>query len=65
MAETTTTRSRPATVTDNDLVPDKWKSLFTNQEWLTHDIIVKTTYGYLAIAVVAHILVYAWRPWLP
>lgn len=65
MAETTTTRSRTTTTTDNDLVREKWKSLFNNQEWLTHDIIVKTTYGYLAIAVVAHILVYAWNPWLP
>jgi light-harvesting complex 1 beta chain len=49
----------------SDLVPDKWRTLFTNEEWLAHDIVVKTTYGFLAIAVVAHLLVYIWRPWLP
>ena len=49
----------------SDLVPDKWRTLFTNEEWLAHDIVVKTTYGFLAIAVVAHLLVYLWRPWLP
>lgn len=49
----------------NDQVPDRWKNLFTNDEWFMHDIVVKTTYGFLAIAVVAHLLVYAWQPWLP
>jgi light-harvesting complex 1 beta chain len=49
----------------NDLVPDPWKSLFTNQEWLVHGIVVRTMYAGIAIAVVAHILVYLWRPWLP
>lgn len=50
---------------NNDLVPARWKTLFTNEEWLVHDIVVKTTYGFLAIAVLAHLLVYIWRPWLP
>ncbi len=50
---------------DNELVPVQWKPLFNNEEWLVHRIIVLTTYGFLAIAIVAHILVYAWRPWLP
>jgi len=47
----------------NDLVPSQWKSLFTNEEWLVHGIVVKSMYGFLAIAVVAHILVWAWKPW--
>lgn len=50
---------------NNDAVPDKWKNLFTNDEWYMHDIVVKSTYGFLAIAVVAHFLVYLWKPWLP
>lgn len=50
---------------NNDLVPARWKTLFTNEEWLVHDIVVKTTYGFLAIAIVAHLLVYIWKPWLP
>lgn len=56
---------RDVVVVENDMVPDRWKGLFSNEEWLMHDIVVKSTYGFLAIAVVAHILVYAWRPWLP
>ena len=60
------TRSTTETTTvDNDLVPVPWKVLFSNEDWLVHRIIVYTTYGFLAIAIVAHILVYAWRPWLP
>jgi light-harvesting complex 1 beta chain len=52
-------------VYNNDRVPDKWKGLFTNEEWLMHDIVVKSTYGFLLIAIVAHTLVYLWQPWLP
>lgn len=51
-------------VVDNDLVPDKWKGLFNNEEWLMHDIVVKSTYGFAAIAIISHILVYIWQPWL-
>jgi light-harvesting complex 1 beta chain len=49
----------------NDQVPDKWKGLFTNEEWAMHDIVVKSTYGFLVIAIIAHTLVYLWQPWLP
>jgi light-harvesting complex 1 beta chain len=54
-----------AVVVDNDLVPDTWKGLFSNEEWLMHDIVVKSTYGFLVIAIIAHTLVYLWKPWLP
>jgi light-harvesting complex 1 beta chain len=30
-----------------------------------HDIVVKSFYGFGAIAAIAHILCYLWRPWLP
>lgn len=49
----------------NDKVPERWNNLFTNDEWFMHDIVVKSTYGFLAIAIVAHILCYLWQPWLP
>jgi light-harvesting complex 1 beta chain len=49
---------------DDDLVPSKWRSLFNNQDWLIHDIVVKSTYGFGVIAVLAHLLVLFWRPWL-
>jgi light-harvesting complex 1 beta chain len=48
----------------NDLVPYKWRGLFSNEEWLMHDIVVKSTYGFAFIAIVAHTLVYLWKPWL-
>jgi len=48
----------------NDRVPDPWKGLFTNEEWLMHDIVVKSTYGFLVIAILAHTLCYLWKPWI-
>jgi light-harvesting complex 1 beta chain len=49
---------------DNDLVPGKWKHLFNNEEWLVHDIIVKSTYGMAVFAMVAHLLLWFNNPWL-
>jgi light-harvesting complex 1 beta chain len=49
---------------NNDLVPSQWKSLFTNEEWMVHGIVVKAMYGFLAIAAVAHVLVWSWKPWI-
>ncbi len=63
MSERTTTVREVASV-DNDLVPSPWKTLFTNEEWLIHRIIVWTSYGGMTIAIVAHILVWLWKPWI-
>ncbi|NJK81086.1 MAG: light-harvesting protein [Chloroflexaceae bacterium] len=49
----------------DDLVPPKWRSLFNNADWLIHDIVVKSIYGFFVIALIAHALVFAWRGWLP
>jgi light-harvesting complex 1 beta chain len=62
MQQTATTRERE--VVENDLVPAPWKSLFTNEDWLVHDIVVKATYGMVVIVLIAHALVWFWRPWL-
>jgi len=51
-------------VYENDKVPETWKNLFTNEEWFMHDIVVKSTYGFMVIAIVAHTLVWLWQPWL-
>lgn len=51
-------------VFENDKVPEMWKNLFTNEEWFMHDIVVKATYGFLVIAILAHTLVWLWKPWL-
>lgn len=58
------TEDREVIIVDNDLVPDKWKGLFSNEEWLMHDIVVKSTYGFMVIAILAHLLVYLAAPWL-
>ncbi|MBA3947624.1 MAG: light-harvesting protein [Herpetosiphonaceae bacterium] len=47
-----------------NIVPDPWKGLFNNEEWLVHRIVVLSFYAFLAIAVVAHVLVFIWRPWI-
>ncbi len=47
----------------NDKVPERWKNLFSNDEWFVHDIVVKSSWAFLIIAIVAHILVYMWKPW--
>ena len=56
--------ARENDVYNNDQVSAKWKSLFSNDEWYVHDIVVKSTYGFGAIAIVAHILCMMWKPWL-
>jgi light-harvesting complex 1 beta chain len=48
----------------DDLVPPKWRHCFNNQDWIMHDIYIKSMYGFLIIAILAHILCFAWRPWL-
>jgi len=68
MAENTeviVTSDQNTMVIENDQVPDRWKGLFSNEEWFMHDIVVKSTYGFMAIAIIAHLLVFLWRPWLP
>lgn len=60
----TTEEDREYVVVNNDLVPDRWKGLFSNEEWLMHDIVVKSTYGFAVIAIIAHTLVFIWKPWL-
>jgi Antenna complex alpha/beta subunit len=52
-------------IVDSDMVPTEWRVLFSNEEWLMHRIVVYSTYGFLVIALIAHTLVYAARPWLP
>jgi light-harvesting complex 1 beta chain len=66
MTQSSTTAARQVApdVVNNDLVPVPWKSLFENEEWLVHRIVVLSTYGMVAIVLVAHALVWFWRPWL-
>jgi light-harvesting complex 1 beta chain len=58
------TSQATADIVENDLVPMPWKSLFDNQEWLVHRIVVLSTYAMVVIVLIAHLLVWLWRPWL-
>jgi Antenna complex alpha/beta subunit len=48
----------------SDLVPAPWKTLFANEEWLVHRIVVQATYAMIVIVLLAHALCWFWRPWL-
>jgi light-harvesting complex 1 beta chain len=48
---------------NNDKVPERWKNLFSNDEWFVHDIVVKSSWAFLVVAIIAHILVLLWKPW--
>lgn len=62
--ETTVVTGSDEVLYANDKVPDPYKFLFSNDEWVMHDIVVKSTYGFAVIAVISHTLVWLWQPWL-
>jgi light-harvesting complex 1 beta chain len=64
MQQSTTAREMSREVVENDLVPAQWKPLFNNEEWLIHDIVVKSMWGFGIIAFIAHMLILAWIPWI-
>lgn len=64
MTQPNTAANRTVDVVDTDLVPAPWNQLFSNQEWLVHRIVVQSTYAMIVIVLLAHALVWFWRPWL-
>ena len=64
MTQPSTAANRAVDVVDTDLVPSPWNQLFSNQEWLVHRIVVQSTYAMIVIVLIAHALVWFWRPWL-
>ena len=63
-SSTTAPRQVGPDIVDKDLVPSPWKTLFDNQERLVHRIVILSTYGMVVIVLLAHLLVWFWRPWL-
>ena len=47
----------------NDQVPDVYKDFFDNADWTIHKFVVVGSWSFLIVAIVAHILVWLWRPW--
>jgi light-harvesting complex 1 beta chain len=48
----------------NDQVPEKYRSLFTNEEWIQHGFLVKASWLQAALAVVVHASIWLVKPWL-
>ncbi|MGQ9903969.1 MAG: light-harvesting antenna LH1, beta subunit [Anaerolineae bacterium] len=48
----------------NDQVPAKWKSLFTNEEWLEHQLMVYGSWAFFVIAIILHIVFFSVKPWI-
>lgn len=46
----------------NDRVPEQWKPLFTNEEWLQHRLVVVGSWMFFAIAGVVHIIMAMYKP---
>ena len=47
----------------NDQVPDVYRDLFNNADWIIHKFVVAGSWSFFIVAVVAHIFVWLWRPW--
>ena len=64
MTQANTPMAQAPEIVETDLVPAPWNQLFNNQEWLIHRIVVQSTYAMIVIVLIAHALVWFWRPWL-
>ncbi len=49
--------------TGNDHVPEVYRDFFNNADWTVHKFVAAGSWGFFVVAVIAHILVWAWRPW--
>ncbi|MCY7286277.1 MAG: hypothetical protein LH679_23225 [Cyanobacteria bacterium CAN_BIN43] len=49
----------------NDKVPERYKALFTNEEWLQHQLVVLGSRIFFALAAVNHIIIASYKPWIP
>jgi hypothetical protein len=48
---------------DNDRVPEDFRDLFDNSDWIIHKFVVAGSWSFFIVAVGAHIAVWLWRPW--
>jgi light-harvesting complex 1 beta chain len=48
----------------NDQVPEKWRAMFTNEEWIQHDFVVKGSWLMGGLAVLVHLVIWMTKPWL-
>jgi hypothetical protein len=48
----------------NDNVPEVYRPFFDNGDWVLHSFTVYGSWGFLVLAILAHILVWSWRGWI-
>jgi len=48
----------------NDKVPERWRPLFTNEEWLQHQLIVLGSWIFFILAGLIHIIIAMYKPWI-
>ena len=48
----------------NDKVPERWRPLFTNEEWLQHQLVVLGSWLFFILAVIIHIIIAMYKPWI-
>jgi hypothetical protein len=47
----------------NDNVPEVYRPFFDNGDWVQHQFTVYGSWGFLLVAVIAHVFAWTWRPW--
>jgi light-harvesting complex 1 beta chain len=47
----------------NDKVPERWKPLFTNEEWLQHQLVVLGSWIFFVLAGINHVIIAMYKPW--
>jgi hypothetical protein len=48
---------------ESDRVPEVYRDFFNNADWTIHKFVVGGSYMFFVVAVLAHIAVWAWKPW--
>jgi light-harvesting complex 1 beta chain len=48
----------------NDKVPERWRPLFTNEEWLQHQLVVLGSWIFFILAGLIHIIIAMYKPWI-
>lgn len=55
---------KEVTTTMNDKVPERYKPLFTNEEWLQHQLVVLGSWIFFVLAGLNHVIIAMYKPWI-
>ncbi|MCS7087512.1 MAG: hypothetical protein NZL91_02280 [Thermoflexales bacterium] len=48
----------------NDKVPERWRPIFTNEEWIQHQLVVAALWMFNILAGIVHIILFLYKPWI-